>query len=400
MPASRSHCSEVGMSSLTSSIPAARFESAFDARAGSRTERETASATDAHRDPLPLIRLQNLSKSFEAGGREVVALHGVSIDVQEGEILGIIGRSGAGKSTLLRCVNGLERPQSGTILVEGTPVNRLGEADLAALRRRIGMIFQHFNLLSSRSVFDNVALPLELAGASRSEIESRVSDLLDLVGLADKRNVYPARLSGGQKQRVGIARALATSPRILLCDEATSALDPETTRQILALLGDINRKLGLTIVLITHEMAVVRDLCDRMVVLDHGRIVEQGAVADIFAQPRSEVTRSLLQDVLPDLPASLAQRLSDVPLPGSQPLLRLRFSGSKAGDPVIAELARQLDVAASVVHGAIDTIKGQPIGVLILALPERTAQPLPAIIDFLRERTTSVELLGHVLPAH
>ncbi|WP_151180224.1 methionine ABC transporter ATP-binding protein [Hypericibacter terrae] len=347
-----------------------------------------------------MIRLQNLSKSFEAGGREVVALHGVSIDVQEGEILGIIGRSGAGKSTLLRCINGLERPQSGTILVEGTPVNRLGEADLAALRRRIGMIFQHFNLLSSRSVFDNVALPLELAGASRSEIESRVSDLLDLVGLADKRNVYPARLSGGQKQRVGIARALATSPRILLCDEATSALDPETTRQILALLGDINRKLGLTIVLITHEMAVVRDLCDRMVVLDHGRIVEQGAVADIFAQPRSEVTRSLLQDVLPDLPASLAQRLSDVPLPGSQPLLRLRFSGSKAGDPVIAELARQLDVAASVVHGAIDTIKGQPIGVLILALPERTAQPLPAIIDFLRERTTSVELLGHVLPAH
>jgi D-methionine transport system ATP-binding protein len=343
-----------------------------------------------------MIRVADLVK--EHAGHRI--LDGVTVEFPRGQVTGVVGPSGSGKSTLLRCVNGLERPQSGTILVEGTPVNRLGEADLAALRRRIGMIFQHFNLLSSRSVFDNVALPLELAGASRSEIESRVSDLLDLVGLADKRNVYPARLSGGQKQRVGIARALATSPRILLCDEATSALDPETTRQILALLGDINRKLGLTIVLITHEMAVVRDLCDRMVVLDHGRIVEQGAVADIFAQPRSEVTRSLLQDVLPDLPASLAQRLSDVPLPGSRPLLRLRFSGSKAGDPVIAELARQLDVAASVVHGAIDTIKGQPIGVLILALPERTAQPLPAIIDFLRERTTSVELLGHVLPAH
>jgi D-methionine transport system ATP-binding protein len=389
------------MSSLSSSVPAARFPGPIDSVSIPQAAVATlAPSAVANCSPLPLIRLESLSKSFEASGREVVALQDVSIDVREGEILGIIGRSGAGKSTLLRCINGLERPQSGEILVDGTAVNRLSETDLSRLRRRIGMIFQHFNLLSSRSVFGNVALPLELAGFGRAEIEARVSELLDLVGLADKRNVYPARLSGGQKQRVGIARALATNPRILLCDEATSALDPETTRQILALLADINRNLGLTIVLITHEMAVVRDLCDRMVVLDRGRIVEQGAVAEVFARPESEVTRSLLQDVLPDLPASLAKRLSATPLPGSQPLLRLRFSGAKAGDPVIAELARQLDVPASVVHGAIETIKDTPIGVLILALPETTAQPLSVIIDFLRERTTSVELLGHVLPAH
>ncbi|HWA43546.1 MAG TPA: methionine ABC transporter ATP-binding protein [Hypericibacter adhaerens] len=347
-----------------------------------------------------MIRLRALNKSFQTGTREVVALKDVSIDVREGEILGIIGRSGAGKSTLLRCINGLERPQGGEVLVDGTNVSRLNDAGLAALRQRIGMIFQHFNLLSSRTAFGNVALPLELAGHGRAEIEARVSELLELVGLADKHDSYPARLSGGQKQRVGIARALATAPRILLCDEATSALDPETTRQILALLGDINRKLGLTIVLITHEMAVVRDLCDRMVVLDQGRIVEQGPVAEVFARPQSEVTRSLLQDVLPDLPAALAKRLSPVAQPGSQPLLRVRFSGAAAGEPVIAELARRFDVPASILHGAIEIIKDMPVGVLILALPATTAQPLATLIDYLRERTTSVELIGHVLPAH
>ncbi len=351
--------------------------------------------------PRSVIRFDRVSKRFAgSGGAAVAALDDVSLEVRAGEVLGIIGRSGAGKSTLIRCINGLERPQAGSIVVDGVEVVGLNGAGLLPLRRRIGMIFQHFNLLSSRTVYGNVALPLELAGVPRAEIAARVERLLDLVGLADKRDVYPAKLSGGQKQRVGIARALATEPAILLCDEATSALDPETTRQILALLGDINRKLGLTIVLITHEMSVIRDLCDRVVVLESGRVVEEGAVIDVFVRPRSPVTSSLLQEVLPQLPDDLAARLSAEPGPGSQALLRLTFAGVGADAPVIAELARRLDVAASVVQGTVDHIKDAPFGVLVLALPAITPAPLDDIVAFLRARTSHVEVLGHVAPAH
>lgn len=352
--------------------------------------------------PAPIIRFAGVSRNFAgtSGGADVAALSDVSLEVRRGEVLGIIGRSGAGKSTLIRCINGLERPQAGRIHVDEVEVTGLGNEGLIPLRRRIGMIFQHFNLLSSRTVFGNVALPLELAGMKRAEIAARVARLLDLVGLADKRDAYPAKLSGGQKQRVGIARALATEPAILLCDEATSALDPETTRQILALLGDINRKLGLTIVLITHEMSVIRDLCDRVVVLESGRIVEAGAVVDVFVAPRSAVTRSLLQEVLPQLPPDIAARLTPAPAPGSQALLRLTFAGTGADQPVIAELARRLDVAASVVQGTVDHIKGVPFGVLILALPAIAPVPLEKIVAFLQSRTSAVEVLGHVAPAH
>ncbi len=359
-------------------------------------------AADPVPAPAPIIRFAGVSKSFTsaAGGRPVTALAEVSLEVRRGEVLGIIGRSGAGKSTLIRCINGLERPQSGRIQVDEVEVTGLDNEGLIPLRRRIGMIFQHFNLLSSRTVSGNVALPLELAGMTRGDIVRRVARLLDLVGLADKRDAYPAKLSGGQKQRVGIARALATEPDILLCDEATSALDPETTRQILALLGDINRELGLTIVLITHEMSVIRDLCDRVVVLEAGRIVEEGAVVDTFVAPQSAVTRSLLQEVLPQLPADLAARLTPEPSPGSQALLRLTFAGAGADQPVIAELARRLDVAASVVQGTVDHIKATPFGVLILALPAITPVPLEQIVAFLKSRTSAVEVLGHVAPAH
>ncbi|ABC23219.1 methionine ABC transporter ATP-binding protein [Rhodospirillum rubrum] len=251
-----------------------------------------------------MIRLADIHKVYPArrGSPAHPALKGISLEVGKGEIFGIIGRSGAGKSTLLRCINLLETPSSGTVTVDGTDVTALARRDLPLFRRRLGMVFQHFNLLSSRTVYDNVALPLELAGAGKAEIARAIDPLLPLVGLEDKRDRYPAELSGGQKQRVGIARALASSPSVVLCDEVTSALDPETTRQILALLRDINARLGLTMVVITHEMKVVKALCDRVAVMDQGAIVEEGPVSSLFAAPRHETTRSLLADEFIDLP--------------------------------------------------------------------------------------------------
>jgi D-methionine transport system ATP-binding protein len=239
---------------------------------------------------MPMLRLAGVSKRFGA----LAAVDDISLAVRRGEILGVIGRSGAGKSTLIRCLNGLEKPDSGRIEIAGRDIVPLGERELRETRSRIGMIFQHFNLLSAKTVEGNVALPLKIAGRSRAARKARVAELLQLVGLENKAGAYPAQLSGGQKQRVGIARALAAEPDLLLSDEATSALDPETTTSILALLKDINRKLGLTILLITHEMSVIRAITDRVVVLDHGRIVEQGDTAQVFAAPQADLTRRLL----------------------------------------------------------------------------------------------------------
>ncbi len=246
----------------------------------------------------PMIRLSNVQKTYPArrGNDAHAALRGIDLDIAAGEIVGVIGRSGAGKSTLIRCINLLERPTSGSVIVDGAEVTTLSKRDLPLFRRQLGMVFQHFNLLSSRTVYGNIALPLELAGASKAEIAAAVDPLLPLVGLDDKRDRYPAELSGGQKQRVGIARALSSNPKVLLCDEVTSALDPETTRQILTLLKDINKRLGLTMVVITHEMAVVKALCDRVAVMDRGVIVEEGTVSSIFANPVHATTQSLLAD--------------------------------------------------------------------------------------------------------
>ncbi|MGO4331214.1 methionine ABC transporter ATP-binding protein [Cupriavidus sp. 2TAF22] len=243
--------------------------------------------------PVPHIVFDRLGKQYP--GAPAAALAEVSFTVARGEIFGIIGRSGAGKSTLLRTINMLERPSTGQVRVDGVDAGALDEDGLVALRRRVGMIFQHFNLLSAKTVFENVALPLRVAGVPRAEIAPRVTALLELVGLGGKAQVYPATLSGGQKQRVGIARALVQRPEILLCDEATSALDPETTESILALLRDINRQLGLTVVLITHDMAVIRQACDRVLVLDHGQVVEHGTVEQVFAQPQAAATLALLR---------------------------------------------------------------------------------------------------------
>ncbi len=340
-----------------------------------------------------LVRLVDVKRRFGA----TPALDGVSLTVRKGEILGVIGRSGAGKSTLIRCLNGLERPDSGEIFIEGRQITRLDERALQPVRQRIGMIFQHFNLLSAKTVEDNVALPLKIAGRPKTERRKRAAELLELVGLADKAKAYPASLSGGQKQRVGIARALAAEPALLLSDEATSALDPETTRSILSLLKDINRRLGLTVLLITHEMEVIRGIADRVAVIDAGRIVEEGAVWSIFAEARSQVTRSLLRDILPQLPQEIAAALS--PVGAGEAMLRVDIAGEAARRPLLAELAATSSSAFRLVHGGIDHIQGQPVGTLFLSIPVADTGHVSRVLEFLRGHGARVEVLGHV-PGH
>lgn len=320
----------------------------------------------------PLIRIENVSKTYpaRAGVAAVPALSGIDLSVPRGSVLGVIGRSGAGKSTLIRLINGLERPSSGRVVVGEAEVSALSERDLRAVRARVGMIFQHFNLLSSRTAAGNVALPLEIAGWKTAAIGRRVQELLHLVGLEGQAGRYPAELSGGQKQRVGIARALATGPDVLLSDEATSALDPETTRAILALLKRINRDLGLTIVLITHEMSVIRAVADHVAVIERGSIVERGPVFEVFTRPQAEITHSLLAGEMGlHLPRSLAARLSAAPLPGAAIVFRLAFRGPRASTAIIARLARETGIEAAILAGTVDEIGGQPFGSLTVGLP-------------------------------
>lgn len=311
-----------------------------------------------------MIQFQQVHKSFRVGGHEVPALLPLDLDIVEGEVFGIIGHSGAGKSTLIRLINGLERPSGGRVLVDGEDASALDGAGLRALRQRIGMIFQHFNLLSSRTVAANVAFPLELAGTPRAEIAARVAELLARVGLSAHAGKYPAQLSGGQKQRVGIARALASRPRILLCDEATSALDPQTTASVLALLAEINRELGLTIVLITHEMEVIRRVCDRVAVLDAGRLVESGPVAEVFLHPRHPTTRRFVSEAEHVDQSGLHRDFAAV----SGRLLRLTFIGEHTYEPLLGRVARETGVDYNILAGRIDRIKDTPYGQLTIAL--------------------------------
>lgn len=347
-----------------------------------------------------MIHLQSIEKTYPArgGGASVTALSGIDLTVGRGEIFGIIGRSGAGKSTLLRTINLLETPSAGRVLVDGTDLTALPAAELRAARRSIGMIFQHFNLLSSRTVFDNVALPLELAGMRKAAIRQAVDPLLELVGLTDKRDRYPAELSGGQKQRVGIARALANGPKVLLSDEATSALDPETTGQILELLADINRRLSLTIVLITHEIAVIKEIGHKIAVLDGGRVVEQGPVFDVFAHPVHPTTRSFVDPVVNrGLPDSLRHRLSPTPAPDANPVLRITFTGDRATSPVISMLSRKFNLDLNIWHGQVDEIQGSPFGTLVVEAVGTTTA-IEAAISLLRVNNLGVEVIGHALP--
>jgi D-methionine transport system ATP-binding protein len=344
----------------------------------------------------PIIRLETVSKVFPARGESVsvAALDGVDLMVARGSVLGVIGRSGAGKSTLIRLVNGLEKPTSGRVIVGDAEISSLPERSLRHARRSIGMIFQHFNLLSSRTAAENVALPLEVAGYDRQAIGTRVEELLALVGLADKRDRFPAELSGGQKQRVGIARALATKPKVLLSDEATSALDPETTRSILELLARINAELDLTILLITHEMAVIRSIAREVAVIDGGRIVEKGDVFDLFTRPQHPVTRAFLADETGHaLPPHLASRLKPEATPSDQAVVRITFRGPHATDPILARLARDLNIEANILAGSVDEIAGRPFGTLVVGLPQAS---LGSALSFLKHYGLDMEVLGHV----
>lgn len=331
-------------------------------RASPTAANDTATARGA-------VAFRNVGKTYQSSGRSVQALAEISLEITLGSIFGIIGRSGAGKSSLLRTINRLEQPTHGQVLVDDTDIATLDDAQLVDLRRRIGMIFQHFNLLSAKTVYDNIALPLVVAGIPKARIDARVRELLALVGLQDKADVYPSRLSGGQKQRVGIARALASGPEILLCDEATSALDPETTHAILQLLRDINRQLGIIIILITHEMSVIREIADQVLVLEQGRIVEHGDVWKVFGNPTHAATQALLAPLQHGLPDDLQQSLlNDKPAGRHSRVLQLTYRGADGLEPDFPRIAEALGGKVRLLHGGVDRIQGHTQGQLLIAL--------------------------------
>ena len=327
-----------------------------------------------------MIRLEGVTKRFRSAAGERVALDSVDLTVGAGQVFGVVGRSGAGKSTLIRTINLLERPDAGRVTVDGRDMTGLSPADLRAARRRIGMIFQHFNLLNAKTVAENVAFPLRLEGRAVPQIDRRVAELLEQLGLSEHAKKHPAQLSGGQKQRVGIARALACEPGVLLCDEATSALDPETTDEILTLLDQLNRELKLTIVLITHQMEVVRRVCDRVAVLKDGRVVEEGATADVFLHPKHAATRAMLAEGEEGFEAA------DVP-PGGR-LARLTFRGGSTYEPELSRVARSVGVDYSILSGRISRIRGEPYGQLVVAFTGGDAE---AAVAQLTARGVTVE---------
>ena len=335
----------------------------------------------------PIIAMESVSKSYNHAKKTVSALQSVSLVVEKNDICGIIGLSGAGKSTLIRCLATLVTPSSGKILFQGQEIASMEGKSLRNFRRKIGMIFQHFNLLSSRTVAGNIAYPLEIAEVSKEVLDKRVDELLGLVGLQEKKGVYPSQLSGGEKQRVGIARALANHPEVLLCDEATSSLDPKTTREILNLLKNIHKKLGITIVLITHEMEVVKQICNRVAVIEGGKIVEEGAVVEVFAEPQHMTTKHFLQSASHEIPAEFFKALSP-----NRRLLRLRFKGDVAGEPVISEIVRKFDVEANILLGWIDRLQTLSIGTLIIEL---TGSPegIKNALNYLQEKTVHYEVI-------
>jgi len=338
-----------------------------------------------------MIKLQDISIAFVAKDHTVHAVKNASLEIKPGEIFGIVGSSGAGKSTLLRAINLLERPGSGRVLLDGRDITDLKGADLRRERQKIGMIFQHFNLMHTCTVSENVAFTLQIAGKSRQEINQRVPELLGLVGLSDKASAYPSQLSGGQKQRVGIARAIANHPEVLLCDEPTSALDLETSAAILDLLKEINDRLGITIVLISHEMSVVKKICTRVAVMTNGEIIEHGDVYDIFATPREEFTRQLVDHTFNlELPKRLTEELRGT-------LLKILFLGDGAEHPVLSEATLRYGISVNILHGKIEYINNRPIGLLIASLSERDGDASPSrlaeAIDFVRSSTARVEVL-------
>lgn len=343
-----------------------------------------------------MITLEHISKNYITQAGSVTALKDINLHVNKGEIYGIIGQSGAGKSTLIRCVNLLEKPTHGKVIVDHAELTALPPNALRTARRKIGMIFQHFNLLNSRSVYENIALPLELSGQTKHEISKAINPLLELTGLSDKKNHYPAKLSGGQKQRVAIARALACKPSVLLSDEATSALDPETTNHILGLLKNIRDTLNLTILLITHEMAVIKACCDRVAILQQGALIEENEVGQFFAQPKTAIAKSFIVSSLKQaLPAVIVEKILPQEQTNHHPILRLWFFGGAATQPIMAQLMNQFNLRINILQANVEYIKNHAMGIMILAI-DGDKNNLVAGIQHLQQLGVQVEVLGYV----
>ena len=341
-----------------------------------------------------MIELRHISKDFGTGEHAVHAVQDVSLTVETGEIFGIIGFSGAGKSTLVRCINLLERPTSGEVLLDGQELTALPPKQLRRTRKTIGMIFQHFNLMPSRTVAGNVAYPLRGSGLSREQIAAKVQSLLELVGIGDKADAFPSQLSGGQKQRVAIARALANDPSVLLCDEATSALDPQTTKAILHLLRDLNAKLGLTIVLITHEMAVVREICHRVAVMEHGRVAEQGEVFNVFVDPRQDITRSFIRTTsnLQKVEELIAADSPVTRLKPGELIIRLSYVQRNAAEPLISVVTKLFDVSLNIIFADINIVQDAPIGGTVAIISGERSHITKAIEYFI-DKNVGVEVI-------
>ncbi len=337
-----------------------------------------------------MIKIQNLSKNYQTKNGMVKGVDNVSLHVEKGEIFGIVGYSGAGKSSLLRCINLLERPTTGSVLVEGVDLTKLRSKELRTARLKIGMIFQHFYLISQKNVFENVAFALKAAKADKTQVNERVEELLEMVGLADKRDVYPSQLSGGQKQRVAIARALANNPTVLLCDEATSALDPTTTKSILNLLKKINKELHITIVLITHEMNVVKEICNRMAIMQDGKVIEEGNVYDIFASPKEDLTKEFISSVVSfDIPSVIVEACKGT-------IVKITFKGQIAGEGIISDMLQRFQVKGNFLHGSIEYIQELPLGIFLMEL-NGDKKEIQQALQYIEARHTHVEVLRHGL---
>lgn len=341
-----------------------------------------------------MIKLNHITKTFHSSNLEVHACKDVSLDIGEGEIYGIIGFSGAGKSTLVRCINLLERPTSGTVSVDGVELTALPEKELRAVRKKIGMIFQHFNLMRSRTVAQNIAYPLKGSGLSKEAVNQKVHDLLKLVDLEEKANSYPSQLSGGQKQRVAIARSLANDPKVLLCDEATSALDPQTTKSILRLLKHVNEQLGITIVLITHEMAVIKEICHRVAVMENGVVVEEGNILDVFSSPKQQVTKDFIDSTstINKIYELIETNDPIVQLEKGESLVILHYTAGNTDKALISDVSRQFNINSNIAFGNIEIIQNTPLGSLVVKLSGEE-ENIQKTILYLRENNVKVEVL-------
>lgn len=341
-----------------------------------------------------MIQLSNVSKYFESDKGKVDAVRDVNLTIEDGEIFGIIGFSGAGKSTLVRCINLLERPTSGKVILNDIDLMELGEKELRNVRKKIGMIFQHFNLMKSRTVYENIAYPLRGRSLNKEEIDKKVKELLKLVELEDKGNSYPSHLSGGQKQRVAIARALATDPEVLLCDEATSALDPQTTKAILKLLKEVNEKFGITIVIITHEMNVIKEICDRVAVMENGQVVEKGDVFHIFSSPKQEITNNFIETTssLQNIYNLIEEKSSIVEINENERILKLKYLEKSTSEALISTISRDYNVNANIIFGNIEIINEAPLGGLIIIISGKE-DDIESAIEYLKSKNVEVGVI-------